>query len=137
MVTSCKKGVIEDKQVKQLETHLISERKSSKVIGVNHLLNLHTTLIHVVCFSHTGPLHDFKKFQSIIDKYTNATVKKGGPLGNMTLKKKGGNWVKGNDKKGVIQDLRKVKKGVIEFKIGQQSKRGGHRGNGSLKMGAY
>ena len=35
-------------------------------------------------------LHDFKKFQSIIDKYTNATVKKGGPLGNMTLKKKGG-----------------------------------------------
>ena len=55
----------------------------------------------------------------------------------MTLKKKGGNWVKGNDKKGVIQDLRKVKKGVIEFKIGQQSKKGGHRGNGSLKMGAY
>ena len=41
-----------------------------------------------------------KKFQSIIDKYTNATVKKGGPLGNMTLKKR-----------GVIQDLRKVKKG--------------------------
>ena len=33
-------------------------------------------------------LHDFRKFQSIIDKYTNATVKKGGPLGNMTLKKK-------------------------------------------------
>ena len=56
MVTTCKKGVIEDKQVKQLETHLISERKSSEVIGVNHLLNLHTTLIHVVCFSHTGPL---------------------------------------------------------------------------------
>ena len=82
-------------------------------------------------------LHDFKKFQSIIDKYTNATVKKGGPLGNMTLKKKGGNWVKGNDKRGVIQDLRKVKKGDIEFKIGQQSKKGGHRGNGSLKMGAY
>ena len=54
----------------------------------------------------------------------------------MTLKKKGGNWVKGTDKKGVIQDLRKVKKGVIEFKIGQQSKKGGHRGNGSLKMGA-
>ena len=54
----------------------------------------------------------------------------------MTLKKKGGNWVKGNDKKGggVIQDLRKVKKKVIEFKIGQQSKKGGHRGNGSLKM---
>ena len=40
-------------------------------------------------------------------------------------------------KKGVIQDFRKVKKGVIEFKIGQQSKKGGHRGNGSLKMGAY
>ena len=38
-------------------------------------------------------------------------------------------------KRGVIQDLRKVKKGVIEFKIGQQSKKGGHRGNGSLKMG--
>ena len=38
---------------------------------------------------------------------------------------------------GVIHDLRKVKKGVIEFKIGQQSKKGGHRGNGSLKMGAY
>ena len=56
-------------------------------------------------------LHDFKKFQSIIGKYTNATVQKGGPLGNMTLKKKGGNWVKGNDKRGVIQDLRKVKKG--------------------------
>ena len=56
----------------------------------------------------------------------------------MTLKKKGGNWVKGNDKRGgVIQDLRKVKKGVIEFKIGQQSKKGGHRGNGSLKMGTY
>ena len=55
----------------------------------------------------------------------------------MTLKKKGGNWVKENDKRGVIQDLRKVKKGVIEFKIGQQSKKGGHRGNGSLKMGAY
>ena len=36
---------------------------------------------------------------------------------------------------GVIQDLRKVKKGVIEFKIGQQSKKGGHRGNGNLKMG--
>ena len=34
-----------------------------------------------------------------IQAYTNATVKKGGPLGNMTLKKK-----------GVIQDLRKVKK---------------------------
>ena len=52
-------------------------------------------------------------------------MKTGGPLGNMTLKKKGGNWVKGNDKKGggVIQDLRKVKKGVIEFKIGQQSKK--------------
>ena len=73
-------------------------------------------------------LHDLKKFQSIIDKYTNATVKKGGPLGNMTLKKKGGNWVKGNDKKGVIQDLRKVKKGVIEFKIGQQSKKRGSSG---------
>ena len=57
-----------------------------------------------------------------------------------TVPEKGGNWVKGNDKKkrgGVIQDLRKVKKGVIEFKIGQQSKKGGHRGNGSLKMGAY
>ena len=40
-------------------------------------------------------------------------------------------------KRGVIQDLRKVKKGFIEFKIGQQSKKGGHRGNGSLKMGAY
>ena len=83
-------------------------------------------------------LHDFKKFQSIIDKYTNATVKKGGPLGNMTLKKKGGNWVKGNDKKGGHWGLEKSKKkGVIEFKIGQQSKKGGHRGNGSLKMGAY
>ena len=32
--------------------------------------------------------------------------------------------------------LEKSKKGVIEFKIGQQSKRG-HRGNGSFKMGAY
>ena len=101
MVTSCKKGDIEDKQVKQLETHLISERKSSEVIGVN------------------------------------ATVKKGGPLGNMTLKKKGGNWVKEMIKRGVIQDLRKVKKGVIEFKIGQQSKKGGHQGNGSLKIWAY
>ena len=40
-------------------------------------------------------------------------------------------------KRGVIQDLRKVKKGVIEFKIGQQSKKGGHQGNGSFKMGAY
>ena len=39
-------------------------------------------------------------------------------------------------KRWFIQDLRKVKKGVIEFKIGQQSKKGGHRGNGSLKMGA-
>ena len=84
-------------------------------------------------------LEDFKKFQSIVDKYTNATVKKGGPLGNMTLKKwGGGNWVKGNDKKGSHSGLEKSKKkGVIEFKIGQQSKKGGHRGNGSLKMGAY
>ena len=32
-----------------------------------------------------------KDIQSIIDKYTNATVKKGGPLGHMTLKKKEGN----------------------------------------------
>ena len=55
-------------------------------------------------------LHDFKKFQSINDKYTNATVKKG-PLGNMTLKKKGGNWVKGNDKKGGHSGLEKSKKG--------------------------
>ena len=78
MVTSYKKGVIEDKRVKQLETHLISERKSSEVIGVNHLLNL---------------------------------LKKGGPLGNMTLKKKGGNWVKGNDKKVVHSGLEKSKKG--------------------------
>ena len=31
-------------------------------------------------------------------------------------------------KRGVIQDLRKVKKGVIEFKIGQQSKKGGSSG---------
>ena len=38
-------------------------------------------------------------------------------------------------KRRVIQDLRKVKKGVIEFKIGQQSKKGGRRGNGSLKWG--
>ena len=29
------------------------------------------------------------------------------------------------------------KKGVIEFKIGQQCKKGGHQGYGSLKMGAY
>ena len=64
MVTSCKKGVIEDKQVKQLETHLISERKSSEVIGVNHLQI-----------------------------------------------KKGGNWVKGNDKKGGHSGLEKSKKG--------------------------
>ena len=58
-------------------------------------------------------LHDFKKFQSIIDKYTNATVKKDGPLGNiMTLKKKGGNRVKGNDKKGGGHSgLEKSKKG--------------------------
>ena len=56
-------------------------------------------------------LHDLKKFQSIIDKYTNATVKKGGPLGNMTLKKKGGNWVKGNDKKEGHSGLEKSKKG--------------------------
>ena len=75
LVTSCKKGVIEDKQVKQLETHLISERKSSEVIGVN------------------------------------ATVLKGGPLGNMTLKKNGGNWVKGKDKKGGHSGLEKSKKG--------------------------
>ena len=73
-------------------------------------------------------LHDFKKFQSIIDKYTNATVKKGGPLGNMTIKKKGGNWVKGNDKKGGHSGLEKSKKGVIEFKIGQQSKKRGSSG---------
>ena len=44
--------------LESLNIPLISERKSSEVIGVNHLLNLHTTLIHVVglCFSHTGPL---------------------------------------------------------------------------------
>ena len=35
----------------------------------------------------------------------------GGPLGNMTLKKKGGNWVKGNDKKGGHSGLEKSKKG--------------------------
>ena len=57
----------------------------------------------------------------------------------MTLKKKGGNWVKGNDKKGGGHSglEKSKKKGVFELKIGQQSKKGGHQGNGSLKMGAY
>ena len=40
-------------------------------------------------------------------------------------------------KGGGRSGLEKSKKGVIEFKIGQQTKKGGHRGNGSLKMGAY
>ena len=95
MVTSCKKGVIED-----YFTELLPNME----------------------------LHDFRKFQSIIDKDTNATVKKGGPLGNMTLKKNGGNWVKGNDKKGGHSGLEKSKKGVIEFKIGHQSKKRGSSG---------
>ena len=67
MVTSCKKGVIEDKQVKQLETHLISERKSS------------------------GPS---------LTSIQMPQCKQVGHWVIMTLKKKGGNWVKGNDKKG-------------------------------------